>query len=65
LPSYLWKRKKKKERKKMPFSQNAVVAAIFIDFQANIFPLLFKSNDLKVSYTGDSDWMVLIVCFLL
>jgi hypothetical protein len=43
VPSYLWKRKRKK--KNMPFRQNVVVAATFLDFQANIFPLLFKPND--------------------
>jgi hypothetical protein len=28
----------------MPFRQNVVVAATFLDFQANIFPLLFKPS---------------------
>jgi hypothetical protein len=41
VPSYLWKRIKKK---KMPFRQNVVVAATFLDFQANIFPLLFQTS---------------------
>jgi DNA replication protein DnaC len=34
-------RKKRKKEKKMSFRQNAVVAATFLNFQANIFPLLF------------------------
>jgi hypothetical protein len=38
---------KKKKEKKMPFRQNTVVAANFLDFQANIFPLLFKPRDRK------------------
>jgi hypothetical protein len=38
---------KKKREKKMPFGQNAAVAVTFLDFQANIFPLLLKSNDIK------------------
>jgi hypothetical protein len=39
--------KKEKRKKKMPLRQNAVVAATFLDFQANIFLLLFKPNDGK------------------
>jgi hypothetical protein len=37
----------RKKKKKMPFKQNAAVAATFLDFQANIFPLLFKPRDRK------------------
>jgi hypothetical protein len=39
--------KEKKEKKEMPLRQNAVVAATFPDFQANIFTLLFKPRDRK------------------
>jgi hypothetical protein len=60
VPSYVWKRKRKK---KMPFRQNVVVAAAFLDFQANIFPLLFKRMDRKFFYTGVSDKAVLILYF--
>jgi hypothetical protein len=38
-------RKKRKKENKMPFRQNSLVAATFLDFQANIFPLLFKPRD--------------------
>jgi hypothetical protein len=38
----------KTERKKnIAFRNNVVVAATFLDFQANIFPLLFKPRDRK------------------
>jgi hypothetical protein len=38
---------KERERKKTPFRQNAVVAATFLDFQAKIFPMLFKPKERK------------------
>jgi hypothetical protein len=47
VQSYLWKRKKKE--KNIPFRQNVVVAATFLDFQANIFSLLFKPKGGKFS----------------
>jgi hypothetical protein len=56
VPSYLWK-------KKMLFTQSAVVAATFLDFQANIFPLLFNPRDRKFP-KGISDKAVLMVYFL-
>jgi hypothetical protein len=42
VPSYLWKQRKEKREKNIPVRQNVVVAATFLDFQANIFSLLFK-----------------------
>jgi uncharacterized paraquat-inducible protein A len=39
------KEEKRKKEKKMPFGQNDLVAATFLDFQANIFPLLLKPKD--------------------
>jgi hypothetical protein len=38
---------KEKKEKKMPLGQNAVVAVTFLDFQANILPLLLKSKNSK------------------
>jgi hypothetical protein len=60
VPSYLWKRKKKN----MPFRQNSVVAATFLDFQANIFPLLFKPIDKNFKIQGVLDMAVLVGYFL-
>jgi hypothetical protein len=44
VPSYLWKRNKKKE-KNMSFVENNVVKVNFLDFQANTFSLLLKPKD--------------------
>jgi hypothetical protein len=55
--------KEEKRKKNIPFSQNVVIAATFLDFQANIFPLLFQAKGQKVSYTGVSDKVVLMVYF--
>jgi hypothetical protein len=41
------KERKKEKEKNMPFVENNVDKVIFLDFQANIFPLLFKPNDRK------------------
>jgi hypothetical protein len=46
------KERKKKREIKMPFRQNVVVSATFLDFQANIFPLLFKPMDRKFPIQG-------------
>jgi hypothetical protein len=35
---------RKKKEKKMPFRQNAVAAATFLDFKANVNPLLIKKK---------------------
>ena len=45
-------KRKKEEKKNIPFRQNVVVAATFLDFQANIFPLLFKPMDRKFPIQG-------------
>jgi hypothetical protein len=61
VPSY--PRRRRKEKKNIPFRQNVVTAATFLDIQANIFPLLFQAKGQKVSYTGVSDKAVLMVYF--
>jgi hypothetical protein len=54
VPSYLWKIRRKK--KKMLFVENDVVKNNFLDFQANIFPLLFKPYDRKFPIQGSQIW---------
>jgi hypothetical protein len=45
-------KEKKRKKKNMPFRQNVVVATTFLDFQANIFPLLFQPNNRKFTIQG-------------
>jgi hypothetical protein len=47
---------KKKKEKTMPFVENNVVKVNFLDFQANIFPLLIKPNDRKFPLQGLQTW---------
>jgi hypothetical protein len=42
----------KKEEKNIPFRQNVVVGATFLDFQANIFPFLFKPRNRNFPIQG-------------
>jgi hypothetical protein len=42
----------KRKKKTMPFRQDAVVGTNFLDFQANIIPLLFKPNERKFPIQG-------------
>jgi hypothetical protein len=44
--------KGRKKEKNIPFRQNVVVAVTFLDFQANIFPLLFKPKGGKFPFKG-------------
>jgi hypothetical protein len=57
--------KEKKKEKIMPFRQKFVVAATFLDFQANKFSLLFEPNNRKFFYRGVLNKAVLMMYFLL
>jgi hypothetical protein len=46
------KERKKKKEKNIPFRQNVVGAASFLDFRANIFPFLFQARDRKFPIQG-------------
>jgi hypothetical protein len=46
----------KKRQTNLLSMQNIVVEATFLDFQANIFPLLFKPNDRKFPIQGFQTW---------
>jgi hypothetical protein len=43
---------KEEKKKNIPFVENNVVKVNFLDFQANIFPLLFKLKGGKFPFKG-------------
>jgi hypothetical protein len=57
-------KEKKEKEKNMPFLENNVVKVNFLDFQANLFPLLFKPNNRKFPMSGFQNKVVLMVYFL-
>jgi hypothetical protein len=55
----------KKKENKMPFVENNVVKVNFLDFQANIFSLLFKPRTVSLLYRsfgqGGSNSLLLVL----